>query len=460
MCKSMWSVIVVCVLLISLVPGPAALAKDPTPLEEALAGKFKGTTVNVKGIYDDSWGDDYRDTLKSFEDQTGIKVMYSYTDEGGDFLAGEIEAGRGPDVMDFSYLSPVRRFAKAGKIVDLAKVVDIDTLRSRYGQNWLDAATVDSPNGPIIGGLWSDFFLESLVWYPKAAFDKAGYKVPATWAELLALSDQIVKDGGKPWCVENGFNGSNPGYGIANWLDNMLLRTGTAADYEKWRNGELPADSPQVRKALQAIADVWFKDGYVLGGRKGINGTTMYDVARPMFATPTKCWLLMEGNDTLDWDQMTDYTVFKSKEYGKDYDFFVLPPMDKASGAPLVTEGHITTMLHDRPEVRAFMEWLTTGKQAEQWVKLGHHAGFSPNKDAQLDWYTNARDRKLAEIAADAQKAGNLYSNTGVSMPSSVMGAVWQALTNYVGGADLDIALKQIDAARAAAQAPGPTATP
>ena len=33
------------------------------------------------------------------------------------------------------------------------------------------------------------------------AFDEAGYKVPTTWDEMLALSDQIVKDGDTPWCI-------------------------------------------------------------------------------------------------------------------------------------------------------------------------------------------------------------------------------------------------------------------
>ena len=47
-----------------------------------------------------------------------------------------------------------------------------------------------------------------MVWYPKKAFDAKGYKVPETWDDLLALSDQIVKDGSTPWCVGFGSEGS------------------------------------------------------------------------------------------------------------------------------------------------------------------------------------------------------------------------------------------------------------
>ena len=42
---------------------------------------------------------------------------------------------------------------------------------------------------------------KSLIWYPKKAFDAAGYKVPTTWDEQQALMDQIVKDGDTPWCI-------------------------------------------------------------------------------------------------------------------------------------------------------------------------------------------------------------------------------------------------------------------
>ena len=42
--------------------------------------------------------------------------------------------------------------------------------------------------------------LKGLVFYPKAEFEAAGYEVPASWDELIALSHQIVADGGTPWC--------------------------------------------------------------------------------------------------------------------------------------------------------------------------------------------------------------------------------------------------------------------
>ena len=54
-------------------------------------------------------------------------------------------------------------------------------------------------------GIPTNVNLKSMVWYPKDDFDAAGYEVPETFDDLIALSDQIVADGGTPWCV--GFEG-------------------------------------------------------------------------------------------------------------------------------------------------------------------------------------------------------------------------------------------------------------
>ena len=50
-------------------------------------------------------------------------------------------------------------------------------------------------------GMPTNVNLKSMIWYPKDDFDAAGYAVPETFDDLIALSDQIVDDGGTPWCV-------------------------------------------------------------------------------------------------------------------------------------------------------------------------------------------------------------------------------------------------------------------
>jgi alpha-glucoside transport system substrate-binding protein len=439
------AVIAMLATLASLVPGgPAARAAGPSPLEEALAGKYKGTKVSVGTTYGDEWYTDFDSSLKSFTDKTGIDVRQTMTDAGSDSFRSQVEAGNGPDVVEIGLPAQLLALARAGKVVDVTKFLDMDTLRARYDQNWLDWATMAGPTGPILAGVWTGSNMDSLVSYPKAAFDKAGYKVPTTWQELLALSDRIVKDGGTPWCIANGFQGGDStGYATTHWISDILLRTASLQDHDRWVKGELKFSSPQVKNALQLMSDLWFKPGYAYGGRPKINTTQQSDVAHLMMDPATKCWLAKEPNWLTDYDGVGHPYVWNSKVYGRDYDFFVLPPIDPAYGTPVVVEGMLAMMFHDRPEVRALMEYFTTGEQVHDWITRGVHDRLSPHKAASLDWYTNPRERAVAELVRNAKALRYWGADM---MPDAVLGQFVKSMAGYVDGKmDLDAALKQID---------------
>ena len=107
-----------------------------------------------------------------------------------------------------------------------------------------------------------------MVWYPKKAFDAAGYKVPKTWDEMLALSDQIVADGSTPWCVGFESEGAT-GWPATDWMEDIMLRTAGADTYDKWVTHEIPFNDPAVQHAGEVFGDIMFHDGYVLGGASG-----------------------------------------------------------------------------------------------------------------------------------------------------------------------------------------------
>lgn len=109
-----------------------------------------------------------------------------------------VNGGTPPDIADFPQPGLMANFAKAGKVQDVTKMVNPDWLKQNYNQGYIDTATVDSTGGKIVGGVFERVNVKSIVWYPKAAFDEAGYKVPQTWAEMNTLMDQIVKDGDTP----------------------------------------------------------------------------------------------------------------------------------------------------------------------------------------------------------------------------------------------------------------------
>lgn len=404
-------------------------------LIDAYAGKFKGTKVSMSGPFVDADAVKFDNSVKDFENKTGIDIQYEGSKEFEASISIRVDGGNPPDIVDFPQPGLLESFVKKGKVVDLNKVISQDWLKQNYNQSWLDMATMTGPNGKIMAGVWGRVNGKSLVWYPKAAFDAAGYKVPQTWDEMMALTDQIAKDGDTAWCVGIE-SGAATGWPMTDWIEETMLRTTSLENYDKWVKGELKFDSPEVRKAVDEVTKIWFNDAYVYGGRKAIATTSFGDAPKPMFEKPPKCWLHKQGNF------ITSFFP-EGLEPGKDYDFFYLPPIDPAFGKPVLVAGDIYAVFSDRPEVRAVIQYFSTGDSVKGWVQAG--GAISPHKDSSLDWYTNKVDRGVADIILNAT---SLRFDGSDQMPGAVgSGSFWKEMTSYVTGSiDLDTALKEIDA--------------
>ena len=405
------------------------------PLSDALAGKYKGTTVRMSGPFTDNDAVKFNQSVKAFSEKTGIKIEYEGSKEFEASIAIRVNGGNPPDIADFPQPGLLENFVKTGKVIDLNKVLDMNKVKSNYLQSWLDMATMNGPKGPIMAGVWGRVNGKSLVWYPKKEFDKAGYKVPTTWAELIKLSEQIKKDGDTPWAVGIE-SGAATGWAATDWTEELMLRTTTLANYDKWVKGQLKFDSPEVRKALQTMADLWFPAGNVYGGRKAIATTSFGDAPKVMFDTPPKAWLHKQGNF------ITSFFP-NNLVAGVDYDFFYLPGLDPKYGKPVLVAGDIYAMFNDRPEVRAVMQYFATGASVEAWVRMG--GAISPHKDSKLDWYANPVERKVAEVI---QNATAVRFDGSDLMPGAVgAGSFWKEMTAYISGTKtLDQVVKAIDA--------------
>src|SRR5262249_24330778 len=136
-----------------------------------------------------------------FEAWTGINIQYSGTKQFEAIIRAAVDGGAAPDIADFPQPGLLAGFAKAGKVVDVSTFLNADWLKQNYLQSWLDMTTMPGSNGPVSAGIFGRYNAKSIVFYPKKAFEAAGYQIPTTWDELMALSDQIVADGDAPWCV-------------------------------------------------------------------------------------------------------------------------------------------------------------------------------------------------------------------------------------------------------------------
>jgi len=410
-------------------PAPAG----GTPLADAMAGKFKGTKVKMFGPFTDADQVKFENSIKAFEEKSGIDIVYEGSKEFEATISIRVDGGNAPDIADFPQPGLLSTFVKSGKVIDVTKFLDTAKLKSNYNQSWLDMATMDGPSGKLMAGIWNRSNVKSLVWYNKKQFDQAGYKVPKTWDEMIALSQQIAKDGDKAWSIGIE-SGAATGWAATDWVEDIMLRTTTPENYDKWVKGELPFTSPEVKNAVKKMSEVWLNDDFVYGGRKSIVTTSFGDAAKPLFTDPAKAWLHRQGNF------ITSFFPAGLKA-GTDYDWFYLPPIDPQYGNPVLVAGDIYAMFNDRPEVRAVMEYFTTGESIKTWIQSG--GVIAPMNDASLDWYSSDVDRNMAKLI---QEAKTIRFDGSDLMPGSVgAGTFWKGMTDYVSGTvDLDGAMEEI----------------
>ena len=71
----------------------------------------------------------------------------------------------------------------------------------------------------------------------------------------MALTDQIAADGDTPWCIGIE-SGAATGWAMTDWIEDVMLRTTSPENYDKWVKGELKFDSPEVSKPLKYVTDL------------------------------------------------------------------------------------------------------------------------------------------------------------------------------------------------------------
>jgi alpha-glucoside transport system substrate-binding protein len=408
---------------------PAAAGN--TSQQEATVQELAGTTVTIFGPWETADQKLFEEAMQPFEDRTGINIVYASVEDNFEgYIAARVADGNPPDIAQFPAPGLLADLTRQGKVIDLRSFLDDDYLRQQYSNALLEMVTVDGK----VSGAWYNVHLKSLVWYPVQAFEAKGYEVPDTWDEMIALSDQIVADGGTPWCISIE-NGDATGWVGTDWVEDILLRTASPETYDAWVAHDLPFDSPEVRQAFEIMAQIWFNEDYVYGGRANILTESVVDNSLHILEDPPACYLHRQGS----W--VSSYFFPKTAIYGQDYDFFYLPPIDPEFGKPVLGGGDIFAMFNDRPEVREVMCYLTTAESLR--VLIQHGGTISPHRDTPLEWYPSGVELRFAEIILSA----DTYRFDGSDlMPGKVgTGSFWRGITAWVEGTDLDTVLQDID---------------
>ena len=234
----LWSTIAILIIATMLLSAcGAAPAEEPVveePAEEtvaalpqgqelanAYAGMYKGTVVTMAGPFTDQDEVVFNDSIKAFEDKTGIDIQYTGSKEFEANINIRLDGGDRPDIVDYPQPGLLRYAVEKGYAIDMNTLIDPDWIKTNYSQAWQDLGTMTGPNGDIVAGIWARANGKSFVFYPKKAFDEAGYTVPTTWDEMMALTEQIASDGDTPWCIGIE-SGAATGWTMTDWIEDQL----------------------------------------------------------------------------------------------------------------------------------------------------------------------------------------------------------------------------------------------
>lgn len=418
-------------LVVGCGPADDGVVDDDPAEEPADENGLAGRTVTVLGAIIDQDAARFIESVKVFEEETGIEVVYEGSGDFEQLATLRIEGGNPPDVIMFPQPGLMADLARQGHLVDISNLIDVGELKSNYSDAWIDLGTVDD----TLYGLWYRASMKSLVWYPVPAFEEAGYTIPETWDEMIALSDQMVADGNTPWAI--GMESATAtGWVGTDWIEDIMLRTAGPEKYDQWVAGELPFNSPEVRRAFEIAGEIYFNPDYVLGGTTAILTTPFGDSPLPLFEDPPGAYMHRQASFIPGF-----FPEYVQEDLEGHVNAFYFPPIDSEQGRPVLGAGDVFAVTNDKPEVVAFLEFLGTAEAAEYWAKAG---GFlSPNGSVPLDWYPNEITRVQAEILTSADV---FRFDASDLMPGEVgTGSFWTEVVNWVSGQDLDTTLQRID---------------
>ncbi|WED24797.1 ABC transporter substrate-binding protein [Vibrio sp. JC009] len=359
-----------------------------------------------------------------FEAATGADVQYAGSDSFEQQIAIDVQAGSAPNIAIFPQPGLAENLAAKGYLTPLSGDWK-PWINKNYaaGSSWVDLGTfADEKGKDQLFGFFYKVDLKSLVWYVPENFEDAGYEVPETMEELKALTKQIAKDGTKPWCIGLGSGGAT-GWPATDWVEDMMLRTQSPQDYDKWVSNEMPFNDPKVKEAIDEFG--WFiQDAYVEGGKSTVAASDFRDSPKGLFSSPAKCYMHRQASFIPSFFP-------EGTALGEDADFFYFPAYEsKDLGKPVLGAGTMWSITKDSKAAREFMKFLQLPIAHEVWMA---QSGFlTPFKKANVDAYGNDTLKKQGQILLGAT---TFRFDGSDLMPGKIgAGAFWTGMVNYADG--------------------------
>ena len=402
-------------------------------------GDLSGTSVSTYASIVTPESEAYEAAFVPFEDCTGVDVQGEWSKEFEAQVVVRVQSGNPPDIALFPQPGLLQTVVNdTGKVLPVFPETEA-VVDENFSEDWKAYGTVDG----TYYGFPNSSNSKSFVWYSPGAFADAGYEVPETWEDLIALSDQIVADNPdgdvKPWCAGIS-SGDATGWPVTDWIEDKMLRDQGADYYDQWVAHDVPFNAPESVEVWEAVGSILRNEDYVNGGFGNVQtiaSTTFQDGGLPIL--DGACYMYkMASFYAANWPEGTTVA-----EDGDVFAFY-FPANEGADEKPVLVGSEFIAAFDDRPEVRAFTTYLASADYANLRAKEGF--GFvsaNPNLDV-----ANV-ESPISKLAAEQfQDPAALIRFDGADlMPGEVgSGSFWREATAWIAeGKDTNAVLDAIE---------------
>ena len=365
---------------------------------------------------------------------TGVTIDFQGTDQFEVQAPVLLQGGSPPDVIDFPQPGLLRTLAP--NLITFPDNV-AEHVTNDFIPGWEDLYTIDDE----IKGIPWRANVKSMVWYSPAAFEEGGYEIPETLEELTALSDQIVADGGTPWCagIESGVA---TGWPVTDWFEDFMLRINGPEVYDQWVNHEIPFNDPQVKAVADAVGSILKNPDY-MGGENNVTAiatTKFQDGGVPI--TTGDCY--MHRQASFYNGLFPEGTVVgPPDDPAADVTYFYLPVAEEGDPRVMLGAGDLLSAGTDKPETWDVILYSTSADYALEMANSSVPE-LSPRNDIDVSQITDPLNASFAELLASSE----VFRFDGADMmPGAVgSGTFWTEATAWIVGGSTEEMLDNIEA--------------
>jgi alpha-glucoside transport system substrate-binding protein len=314
-------------------------------------------TIEVTSLWGGAEAEAFEAMLAAFEESSGITVEYtSQRQDYATVLNNRIAQNDAPDVAIIPGIGFLRSFARDDLLVPLSELgIDASAIQDNYASGILDVGTVNDELVALMVKLNS----KGTIWYRPPAFEENGYEAPATWEDLVGLTDQMKSDGLTPWAV-----GALDSWTLTDWFEMVYLTSAGEEAYDTLFGPDGNWTDQTVLDAAAQMTEI-INEENVAGGIEGALATAFVDGIGQVFSANPDAELYYEGGFVAG---LAIGDVNPDLVPAEDIDFFNFPQSD---GLKITIGGDVIAAFNADSDVAEFMEYMTTAEAGTAWAEGG-----------------------------------------------------------------------------------------